>query len=113
MIGTIQNQKTGGATCKARLRSIRRCELPNSGVCGGPGSAERHEECRTASGTRLNRQPVLLRQLLQRHLRPRADVLDHFGGGERAEPAAIFMAGAAYQAEQESRGEQVAGAGGV
>ena len=36
----------------------------------------------------LHRQPALLRQLLQRHLRPRADVLDHFGGRERAELAA-------------------------
>ncbi len=60
-----------------------------------------------------DRQAVLLRQFLQRHLRPRADVLDHFGGGERAQPAGGLMAGAAHQAEQESGGEQVAGAGGV
>jgi len=33
----------------------------------------------------LNRQSVLLRQFLQRHLRPRADVLNHFGGRKRAQ----------------------------
>ena len=32
----------------------------------------------------LHRQSVLLRQVLQRHLRPGADVLDHFGRRERA-----------------------------
>src|ERR1700716_1757358 len=47
----------------------------------------------SASRLPLNRQAVLLRQILQRHLRPGADVLDHFGGGERAETAGIFMAG--------------------
>ena len=63
--------------------------------------------------TLLNRQPRLLRQFLQRHLRPRADVLDHFGGRERAKPAGIFMAGVTHQAEQEAGGEEIAGAGGV
>src|SRR5882724_10008018 len=58
----------------------------------------------------LNRQPVLLGQFLQRNLRPGADVLDHFGGGERAEAAGIFMAGVTHQAEQETGGEQIAGA---
>src|SRR5882757_8593816 len=62
---------------------------------------------------RLNRQPVLLRQFLQRNLRPCPDMLDHFGGGECAEAAGIFMTGVAHQAEQESGGEQVAGARGV
>ena len=54
----------------------------------------------------LHRQPVLLRQFLQRHLRPCADVLDHFGCRERTEPADVLMTGAAHQAEQESGGEQ-------
>ena len=64
-------------------------------------------------GAALYRQPVLLRQLLQRHLRPRADMLDHLGGRQRAEPAGILVAGIAHQPEQESGGEQIAGAGGV
>ncbi len=54
----------------------------------------------------LHRQPVLLRQFLQRYLRPCADVLDHFGRGERTAPAGGLMAGAAHQAEQEAGGEQ-------
>jgi len=53
-----------------------------------------------------HRQPVLLRQLLQRRQRPRADVLDHFGRGERAKPPGRRVTGAARQAEQESDGEQ-------
>src|SRR6266700_1839872 len=61
----------------------------------------------------LNRQPVLLRQILQRHLWPGADVLNHFGGGECAEAAGVLMTGVADQADQESGGEQIAGAGGV
>src|SRR5215218_844580 len=61
----------------------------------------------------LHRQPVLPRQLLQRHLRPRADMLDHLGRGERPEPAGRFIARVADEAEQEAGGEQVTGAGGV
>ena len=38
----------------------------------------------------LPRQPALLRQLLQRHQRTGADVLDHFGGGD------LFAAGFLY-----------------
>ena len=64
-------------------------------------------------GVALHRQPVLPRQLLQRHLRPRADVLDHLGRRQRAEPARRLIAGVADQAEQEAGGEQIAGAGGV
>jgi len=56
----------------------------------------------------LHRQPVLLRKILQRNLRPRADVLDHFGRRERAQPPGVFMAGIAHQAEQEAGGEQIA-----
>ena len=40
-------------------------------------------------------------------------MLDHFGGRQRAETSGIFMAGIAHQTEQESGGEQIAGAGGV
>ena len=38
----------------------------------------------TAGDYKLHRQPVLLCQILQRGLRPCADVLDHFGRRERA-----------------------------
>ena len=61
----------------------------------------------------LHRQSVRLRQFLQRRQRPCADVLDHFGRGERSQPAGIFMTGAAHQTEQKSGGEQIAGAGGI
>jgi hypothetical protein len=63
-----------------------------------PGHGERRE-------CALHRQSVLPRQLLQRHLRPCADVLDHFGCRQRAEPAAHLMARAADEAEQEAGGE--------
>ena len=61
----------------------------------------------------LNRQPALLRQFLQRHLRPRADVLDHFGGRERAELAALLVRQIAREAVQEAGREEIAGAGRV
>ena len=54
-----------------------------------------------------HRQSVLLRQFLQRHLRPCADVLDDFGCRERAEAARVLVTGAAHQSEQKSRCEQV------
>ena len=40
------------------------------------------------AASRLDRQAVFGRQRLERHRRPRADMLDHFGGGERAEAGA-------------------------
>ena len=40
-------------------------------------------------------------------------MLDHFGGGERAEPAAGAIVGAAREAGKKAGGEQIAGAGGV
>src|SRR4051794_23786234 len=43
------------ATQRVALRGAVRCRagaVTNAGVWYGPGSAERHEECRTASGTR-------------------------------------------------------------
>jgi hypothetical protein len=60
-----------------------------------------------------HRQPILLRQFLQRGLRPRADVLNDFCRGERPQPPGVFVAGAAHQPEQKSGGKQIAGAGGV
>jgi hypothetical protein len=54
----------------------------------------------------LHRQSVLLRQFPQRDLRPRADVLDHFGRGERAQAPGILISCAARQPEQKAGGEQ-------
>ena len=67
--------------------------------------------CRTRSKTQACRsggiagengpsiqQTVLPRQILERSLRPRAEMLDHFGGGERAEAAASAVVGAAGEA---------------
>jgi hypothetical protein len=39
----------------------------------------------TSAELTLHRQPVLRRQVGEAHLRPRADMLDDFGRGERAE----------------------------
>jgi len=61
----------------------------------------------------LHRQPVLLRQLLQRNQRPRADVLDHLGRGKRAQPSGILISGVAHQTEQKACGKEIAGARGV
>ena len=55
--------------------------------------------------------PVLLREGLQRGLRPRAEMLDHLGGRERAEPRAVAMVLAARKPGHEPGGEQVARAG--
>ena len=60
-----------------------------------------------------NWQAILLRQFLQRDLRPRANVLDDFGGSERTQPPGVLMANTAGKAEQESRREQIARAGGI
>src|SRR5262249_19756396 len=54
-------------------------------------------------------EPALLRQRLERGLRPSADVLDHLGGGERTEPPAAAKIGTARQSNQEPGGEQIAG----
>src|ERR1700752_2410988 len=58
-------------------------------------------------------QAVLLRELLQRHLRPRADVLDDFCRGQRAEPAGILVTDTARKAKQKAGREQIAGARGI
>src|SRR5579859_398210 len=72
---------------------------------------------RDAGGCRpqgpLDRQAILLRQRLQRDLRPRANVLDDFGGSERAQPPGILVAKAARKAKQEACREQIASAGGI
>ena len=46
---------------------------------------------------------VCLGERLQRRLRPRADVLDHLGRRQRAEPGAVAVVGAARQPDQEAR----------
>ena len=45
----------------------------------------------------LDRQPVLLRHLLQRDLRPRADVPDHFGRGKRPKTSGHLVPDAARE----------------
>src|SRR3954464_3498222 len=67
----------------------------------------------TGRETALHGQSALPCEFLQRHLRTRADVLDHFGGCERAELAALLERQVARQAIQEAGSEEVAGAGGV
>src|ERR1700712_5198071 len=63
--------------------------VTNSGVWYGPGSAERHEECRAASGTRETSQRgidgvgVFL-----------AEPRDQFGGGQNLADAADALAAA-------------------
>src|SRR5712691_11958253 len=58
-------------------------------------------------------QRVLLRQCLERSLGPGAEMLDHLGGGERAEPRRGRKIDAAREPEQKSGREQVPGAGGI
>ena len=57
--------------------------------------------------------PAVLRESLQRGLRPRAEMLDHFGGRERAEPRAVAVILPARKPGQEAGREQVARAGRV
>src|SRR5262249_19711554 len=56
---------------------------------------------------------VVLRQGLERRLGSGAEMLDHFGGRQRPEPPRVAILGAAREPDQKTRGEQVAGAGGV
>jgi hypothetical protein len=58
-------------------------------------------------------EPVFAREVAQRGLRPRAEMLDNLGRRQRAEPAGILVTGIAHQPEQESGGKQIAGTGGV
>ena len=54
---------------------------------------------------------VVLRERLQRRLRPRADMLDHFGGRQCAELRGGAVILAAREPDQEAGGEQIARAG--
>src|ERR1700720_1192178 len=47
----------------------------------------------------LEVEPTVLRQRLERGLRPGADVLDHLGSGERTQPRAVAIVGAARQSD--------------
>src|ERR1700727_429514 len=59
------------------------------------------------------RQAIIAGEVLERGFRPRAEVLDHFARGQRAEAAAGAIVGTAGETGQETRGEQIAGACGV
>src|SRR6185312_2453232 len=59
------------------------------------------------------RQPVFACQVAQRRLGPRAEMPNDLGCGERAEPAAGAVIGAAREPGQEASGKQVAGTGGI
>src|SRR4029077_6282114 len=69
------------------------------------------------SGTPATRisagEPALLGQRLERSLRPGAEMLDHLGGGERAEARGALVADPLRDAKEEARRKQVAGTGGV
>src|SRR6201991_5336336 len=52
----LTRSRAPDAAQRVALREAVRCRagaVPNAGAWYGPGSGERHEECRTASGTRL------------------------------------------------------------
>ena len=61
----------------------------------------------------LDRQAVLGGQRLERDRRAGADMLDHFGSRQRAEAGGGAVVLAARQPDQETGGEQIAGAGDV
>src|SRR5712691_9913180 len=61
---------------------------PGSHLRCDPTSPRERGEVKEA----LHRQPIRFRQFLERHLRSRADVLDHFSRRERAEPPGSLMA---------------------
>src|SRR5688500_7996089 len=56
-------------------------------------------------------QAVLGRKLFERDVGPGADMLDHLGGRDRAEPGRVTQAHPLGMADQEAGGEQIAGAG--
>src|SRR5262245_62750781 len=67
--------------------------------------------CSSADGSEL--EAVVARQVLERRFRPRAEMLDHLGGGERPEPCGGAIVDATRQPDQEAGGEQVARPGRV
>src|SRR5260370_22512644 len=81
MIRFLQN---GGRYHWYISRNQRICQFIQQRPKAGFGGQERGEVKEA-----LHRQSILPRQFLERHLRSRADVLDHFGRRERAEPSGI------------------------
>src|SRR5215469_4219276 len=67
----------------------------------------------TAAPARSHRIPVLLDECAQRAFGPRPQMLDDFGGAERADPPRRGQVKPAGKPEQEPGREQIAGAGGV
>src|SRR5580700_8111422 len=59
------------------------------------------------------RQVVVAGEVFERGFRARADVLDHFACGQRAEAAAGAIVGATGEAGEEAGGKQIAGASSV
>src|SRR6185503_669797 len=59
------------------------------------------------------RKPVLAREVFQRRLGPRAEMLDHFGCRECAEPRRGPVVFAARKSDEKTCREQIARAGGI
>jgi hypothetical protein len=76
-------------------------------IDGSEGSFERRDPVGFSRKTRLSG------EIPERGDRPRADMGNHLGGGERAEPRALRKVVAARKPEQEPRRVEVAGAGRV
>src|SRR5262245_14131156 len=81
------------------------CESLWKKGCEGPRGTP------TGAGSEL--EAVVARQVLERRFRPRAEMLDHLGGGERPEPRGGAVVDAARQPDQEAGREQVARPGRV
>ena len=86
-------------------------------IAGGPLRSPRREERETTGATlasaplpatsspprKLDQDPLLLREPIQRHIGPRAEMLDDFSRGERAEPPAVVRFGARAPGRRDSR----------
>src|SRR3954470_10162080 len=67
------------AAQRVALRGAVRCRagaVTRHGVWYGPGSAERHEECRTASGTRVSILHAVAVQIVARGIEPALGAFD-------------------------------------
>src|SRR3954469_3765659 len=74
-------------------------------------SAARGRRARALAPSKI--EAVIPRQRLQRCFGPSSEMLDHLGSGQRPQPRRRAIFHAPRQSDQETRGEEIAGTGGI
>src|SRR6267154_2232161 len=112
----MRGRSPPGSTIAARSVAVQ-ATIEQFCANGVTGTTVTLRACIMKSEARMNsalyRKPGLLCEVLERCLGPRTEMLDHFGGGERAELGGSPVVLIARKPDQEPRGEQIARAGGI